>query len=134
MPAAINSDPCYSAQWNNKPAPEWNNGDLSYSWSTDHRVQRIINMVEHRLSNTGSVGYEFLKDVVYDISFNDLRAIRYKKHLMDALDGADLTDTEQAAMAELESWDHFAQADGDDHEGQYPAGYTIWNETFPHIL
>ena len=134
VPAAINPDPGYSAQWNNKPAPEWNNGDLSYSWSTDHRVQRIINMVEHRLSNTGSVGYEFLKEVVYDISFTDLRSIRYKQHLMDALEGADLTDTEQAAMAELESWDHFAQADGDDHEGQYPAGYTIWNETFPHIL
>ncbi len=134
VPSAINPDPGYSAQWNNKPAPEWNNGDLSYSWSTDHRVQRIINMVENRLSNTGSVGYEFLKEVVYDVSFTDLRSIRYKDHLLSALEGADLTETEQAAMAELESWDHFAQADGEDNEGQYPAGYTIWNETFPLIL
>lgn len=134
VPSAINPDPGYSAQWNNKPAPEWNNGDLSYSWSTDHRVQRIINMVEHRLEENGSVSYDDMKDIVYDISFTDLSSIRYKDHLLDALEGADLTETEQQAMAELESWDHFAQADGEDNEGQYPAGYTIWNATFPNIL
>jgi penicillin amidase len=134
VPSAINPDPGYSAQWNNKPAPEWNNGDLSYSWSTDHRVQRIINIVEHRLSENGSLTYDDLQEIVYDISFTDLRSIRYKDHLLDALEGADLTETEQQARAELQSWDHFAQADGEDNEGQYPAGYTIWNETFPLIL
>lgn len=134
VPSAINPDPGYSAQWNNKPAPEWNNGDLSYSWSTDHRVQRIINLVEHRLDENGAINYEDMKSIIYDISFTDLRSIRYKDHLLDALEGADLTETEQQARAELESWGHFAQADGEDNEGQYPAGYTIWNATFPNIL
>ncbi|WP_340100064.1 penicillin acylase family protein [Salinibaculum salinum] len=134
VPSAINPDPGYSAQWNNKPAPGWNNGDLSYSWSTDHRVQRIINLVEHRLDENGAVNFEDMKDIIYDVSFTDLRSIRYKNHLLDALDGADLTETEQQARAELDSWGHFAQADGEDNEGEYPAGYTIWNATFPTIL
>ena len=134
VPYAINPDPGYSAQWNNKPAPEWNNGDLSYSWSTDHRVQRIINIIEHRLEANGAITYQDMKDVVYDISFTDLRSIRYKDHLLDALDGADLTETEQQARAELQAWEHFAQADGEDNEGQYPAGYTIWDATFSKML
>jgi penicillin amidase len=134
VPWAINPEPGYSAQWNNKPAPGWNNGDLSYSWSTDHRVQRIINMTERRLETEGAVDYEFLKEVVYDISFTDLRSIRYKEDLLAALEDADLSETEQAARDELAAWGHFAQADGEDNEGRYPAGYTIWNATFPNVL
>ncbi|PSP81203.1 penicillin amidase [Halobacteriales archaeon QS_4_69_225] len=134
VPYAINPDPGYSAQWNNKPAPEWNNGDLSYSWGTDHRVQRIINTVEQRLDRNGAVSYEDLKDVVYDISFTDLRSIRYKDHLESALEEANLTETEELARQEVANWDHFAQADGEDNKGLYPAGYTIWNATFPKIL
>jgi penicillin amidase len=134
VPYAINPDPGYSAQWNNKPAPGWNNGDLSYSWSTDHRVQRIINMVEHRLDEQGAVDYAFMKDVIYDVSFTDLRSIRFKDHLLDALEGADLTETETQAKTELASWGHFAQADGEDNMGTYPAGYTIWDATFPKIV
>lgn len=134
VPFAINPEPGYSAQWNNKPAPDWNNGDLSYSWSTDHRVQRIINLVEHRLDERGTVDYEFMKEVVYDIAFVDLRSIRYKDHLLDALEGADLSGTEQQAKAQLESWGHLRQADGEDNTGQYPAGYTIWDATFPKML
>jgi len=134
VPYAINPNPGYSAQWNNKPAPAWNNGDLSYSWSTDHRVQRIINLLEQRLDKEGTVDYDFLKTVIYDISFTDLRSIRYRDHLLDALADADLSNTEQQARDELASWDHFAQADGEDNEGRHSAGYTIWDATFPYIL
>jgi len=134
VPYAINPEPGYSAQWNNKPAPDWNNGDLSYSWSTDHRVQRIINLMEHRLDEAGAVDYEVMKTIIEDVAFVDLRSIRFKDHLLDALDGADLTETEQQAKAQLASWGHYRQADGEDHTGEYPAGYTIWDATFPKIL
>jgi penicillin amidase len=134
VPFAINPAPGYAAQWNNKPAPDWNNGDLSYSWSTDHRVQRIINLVEHRLDTEGVVDYAFLKEIVHDIAFVDLRSIRYKDHLLDALADADLTETERQARAELESWNHYREGTGEDETGKYPAGYTVWDATFPKIL
>jgi len=134
VPYAINPEPGYSAQWNNKPAPGWANGDLSYSWTTDHRVQRLINLVEHRLDEQGTLDYAFLKEVVYDIAFTDLRSIRYKRAVLDALAGADLTETEEQARDELAAWGHFAQADGEDDTGQYPAGYAVWDETFGNVV
>ncbi len=134
VPYSINPPRGYSAQWNNKPAPDWNNGDLSYSWGTDHRVQRIINLVENELETSGSVGYDDLKDVVYDISFVDLRSIRYRDALLDALDGANLTDTQQAARDAVAEWDHYRQGEGGEFTGQYPVGYTVWNATFPKML
>lgn len=133
-PWAINPSPGYTAQWNNKPSPDWNNGDMSYAWGADHRVQRIINLVEHRLSTAGSLDYDFLKEVIYDIAFVDLRAIRYKQPLIDALADTDLTDTEQAAFEAVQSWDNFRQASGENHLGQYPVGYTVFNRFFPKLL
>jgi penicillin amidase len=133
VPFSVNPPAGYSAQWNNKPAPEWNNGDLSYSWSTDHRVQRIINLTENRLATEGAVDYAFLKQVVYDLAFVDLRAIRFLDPLLDALDDADLSDREQAARAELEAWDLYGQGDGESFSGTYPAGYTVWNATFGNV-
>ena len=134
VPYSINPPAGYAAQWNNKPAPDWNNGDLSYSWSTDHRVQRIINLVEHRLDEEGSLNYEFLKDVVYDIAFVDLRSIRFRDALLAALEGADLNRTERQAKRQLERWDHYRQGSGPDYMGEYPAGYTVWNATFPKMI
>lgn len=134
VPFAINPAPGYAAQWNNKPAPDWNNGDLSYSWSTDHRVQRMINLIEHSLETEGAVDYAFMKEIVHDIAFVDLRSIRYKDHLLDALADAELTRTERQARAELESWNHYREGTGEDETGEYPAGYTIWDATFPKIL
>ncbi|WP_193570694.1 penicillin acylase family protein [Halorubellus sp. JP-L1] len=134
VPFVVNPSTGYVAQWNNKPAPAWDNGDLSYAWGTDHRVQRIINLVEHRLDADGAVSYDFLKDVVYDIAFVDLRAIRYKEPLVDALSDADLSDTEQAAADALASWNDFRQGDGEDHLGDYPVGYTVFDAVWPKVL
>ena len=134
VPYSINPPVGYSAQWNNKPAPDWDNGDRSYSWGVDHRVQRIINLVEHELESTGSVSYENLKEMVYDTSFVDLRAIRYKPFLLEALEDADLSKTERKAKAFLEQWDDYQQADGEDYMGRYPVGYTVFDEFFPRLM
>jgi len=134
VPYSVNPPAGYSAQWNNKPAPDWNNGDLSYSWSTDHRVQRIINLVERRLESAGSLNYEFLKTVVYDISFVDLRSIRFRDALLSALESADLGQTERKAKQQLERWDHYRQGSGGDHSGKYPPGYIVWETAFPKML
>jgi penicillin amidase len=134
VPYSVNPPAGYSANWNNKPAPGWHNADLSYSWTTDHRVQRIVNLVENRLDDAGAVDYDFLKDVVYDIAFVDLRAIRYKDALLDALDGADLSPVERDAADELLRWDDYRQGSGEEFSGEYPAGYTVWDRTFPKML
>ncbi|WP_241434329.1 penicillin acylase family protein [Natronorubrum tibetense] len=134
VPYSINPPVGYSAQWNNKPAPDWDNGDRSYSWGVDHRVQRFINLVEHELESTGSVSYENLKEMVYDTSFVDLRAIRYKEFLLEALEDADLSKTERKARAYLERWDDYRQADGDNYMGRYPVGYTVFDAFFPRLM
>jgi len=133
-PYSINPPAGYSASWNCKHAPGWHAGDLNYNYSTDHRVQRIINRVERELHTSGELNYEFLKTIPRDLAFIDLRSIRYKEHLLDALGDADLDETEQAAKAQLEAWGHMAQGDGSDSMGTYPPGYTIWNEAFGNIL
>ncbi|WP_049972142.1 penicillin acylase family protein [Haladaptatus cibarius] len=133
VPYAINPSSGYSAQWNNKPAPDWDNGDLSYSWGTDHRVQRIINLVERHIER-GGVRYEDVKDIVYDISFVDLRAIRYKDHLLDALNGATLSKTERAAANALRRWNDYRQGDGAEFGGSYPVGFTVFDAFFPRLL
>ncbi|WP_435348625.1 penicillin acylase family protein [Haloarchaeobius sp. HRN-SO-5] len=133
-PFVVNPDRGFTANWNNKPAPGWNNGDLSYAWGTDHRVQRIINLVTNRIDSEGAVSYEFMKDIVRDIAFVDLRAIRYKGALVDALSNADLNETEQQAFEALRSWDDYRQADGEDFLGTYPVGYTVFDAFFPHLL
>lgn len=134
VPASINPSPGYTAQWNNKPAPGWNNGDMSYAWGTDHRVQRITNLVEKRLEAEGSVDYAFLKEIVYDVSFVDLRAIRYKTPLVEALEDVELTEQEQAAYEALVEWDDFRQGSGEDYLGEYPVGYTVFDAFFGHLL
>ena len=136
VPYAIDPSPGYTAGWNNKPAPDWDNGDLSYAWGTDHRVQRIINLVENRLDEQGTVSYEFMKTVVYDISFVDLRAIRYKEPLLEAVTGedADLSETEQAAADAVAEWDDFRQGNGEDFLGEYPAGFTVFDAAWPKVL
>ncbi|MFB9808386.1 penicillin acylase family protein [Haladaptatus pallidirubidus] len=133
VPYAINPPAGYSAQWNNKPAPGWDNGDLSYSWGTDHRVQRIINLVERHIER-GGVRYEDVKDIVYDISFVDLRAIRYKGKLLDALKGASLSKTERDAANALRKWNDYRQGDGAKFGGSYPVGFTVFDAFFPRLL
>ncbi len=134
VPYSINPPVGYSAQWNNKPAPDWDNGDRSYSWGVDYRVQRFINLVEHELETAGSVSYENLKEMVYDTSFVDLRAIRYKQFLLEVLEGADLSGTEVEAKAALETWRDYQQADGENYMGTYPPGFTIFDEFFPRLM
>ncbi|WP_049927881.1 penicillin acylase family protein [Halopiger goleimassiliensis] len=134
VPYSIDPPAGYSAQWNNKPAPDWDNGDRSYSWGVDHRVQRLINRVERELETSGTVSYENLKELVYDTSFVDLRAIRYKRFLLEALEDADLSATEAEAKAALERWDDYRQADGPGYAGRYPVGYTVFDAFFPRLL
>ena len=134
VPYSINPSVGYSAQWNNKPAPDWDNGDRSYSWGVDHRVQRFINSVEYELQADGSVSYENLKEMVYDTSFIDLRAIRYKSFLLDALEDAELSETEQEAMEALEDWDDYRRGEGEGYMEQYPVGYTVFDAFFAPLM
>ena len=134
VPYSINPPVGYSAQWNNKPAPEWDNGDRSYSWGVDHRVQRFINLIEHELEESGSVSYENLKEMVYDTSFVDLRAIRYKPFLIESLEDADLSKIEREAKQAIEDWDDYQQGDDEHYMGQYPVGYTVFDEFFPRLM
>ncbi len=134
VPYVINPDAGYAANWNNKPAPDWDNGDKSFAWSVDHRVQRIINLVEHRLAERGAVDYEFLKHVVYDTSFVDLRAIRYKQPLLDSLADADLDDIEADAADALRAWDDYRQGSGEDYLGPYSPGLVVFDAFFDRLL
>lgn len=137
VPSAVNPEPGFSAQWNNKPAPDWNNGDMSYAWGTDHRVQRIINLVRDELETEGAVGYESLKEFVYDIAFVDLRAIRYGDALLAAYESAagdDASELERDALDAVREWNNFRQGSGDRYMGQYPVGYTVFDRFFPKLL
>ncbi|MFF2288502.1 penicillin acylase family protein [Peribacillus butanolivorans] len=41
-PHVINPKNGYVVNWNNKPAKEWTNGEYSFYWGEDNRVQQYI--------------------------------------------------------------------------------------------
>ncbi|MCS7186337.1 MAG: penicillin acylase family protein [Armatimonadetes bacterium] len=102
LPQQINPPTGFFANWNNKPATWWDNGDLP-RWGAIHHVKRIFDLLQSKPKLT----LEDLRRFVIDIEGYDVRADFFKPLLLRAVQRVALNDTELRLIADLlKRWDN----------------------------
>ncbi|MCS7253546.1 MAG: penicillin acylase family protein [Armatimonadota bacterium] len=102
LPQQINPPQGFFANWNNKPASWWDNGDLP-RWGAIHHVKRIIDLLQSKPKITP----EDLRRFVIDIEGYDIRADFFKPLLLRAIKRTAADDTESQTVADLLTrWDN----------------------------
>ncbi|MEJ7614892.1 MAG: penicillin acylase family protein [Candidatus Fervidibacter sacchari] len=102
LPQQINPPKGFFANWNNKPAPWWDNGDLP-RWGAIHHVKRIIDLLRSKPKLT----LEDLRRFVVDIEGYDVRADFFKPLLLRAIRRVAANDVELKMVADLlKRWDN----------------------------
>lgn len=102
LPKQINPPQGFFANWNNKPAVWWDNGDLP-RWGAVHHVKRISDLLKSKPQLTLSDLHRF----VVDIEGYDSRADYFKPLLLRAVEKVALSDNELRMVADLlKRWDN----------------------------
>ncbi len=102
LPQQVNPPQGFFANWNNKPAPDWDNGDLP-RWGAIHHVKRIIDLMQSKPRLT----LEDLRQFIVDIEGYDVRADFFKPLLLRAIERVAPDDTELRLIADLlKRWDN----------------------------
>lgn len=100
LPHQINPPQGFFANWNNKPAAWWNNGDLP-RWGAVHHVKRIFDLLQGKPKLTLADLHRF----VVDIEGYDVRADYFKPLLLRAIETN--KDEELSMIADLlQRWDN----------------------------
>lgn len=102
LPQQINPPQGFFANWNNKPAVWWDNGDLP-RWGVIHHVKRIADLLRSKPKLT----LEDLRRFVVDIEGYDVRADFFKPILLRAIQHVAPEDVELKMVADLlKRWDN----------------------------
>ncbi|MCM3567418.1 penicillin acylase family protein [Neobacillus mesonae] len=80
-PHIINPESGFVANWNNKPASNWRNGELSFRWTADQRVQQYIDQAKA----ADNITLKKINDFNYNASLANLRTKWFKPYLLEAL-------------------------------------------------
>jgi penicillin amidase len=128
-PHVINPATGIIANWNNKPAKNWPNGDLggvfggAAGWGMDHRVTLLTDSVKGKEKIT----VEDLEKMIQDITLGHLWAQRFKPFLLDVLRRNMNADPRIPIAYELlASWDN-AWSDANDDGVYDQPGLSIFN-------
>jgi penicillin amidase len=128
-PHVINPATGIIANWNNKPAKNWPNGDLggvfggAAGWGVDHRVTLLTDSVKGK----EKISVDDLKKMIQDITFGHLWAQRFKPLLLDVLKRNMKADPRiPIAFEILASWDDTWSDANDDGVYDHP-GLSIFN-------
>lgn len=109
MPHVVNPKQGFLANWNNKPAVWWDNGDTP-AWGEIFRVARISELMGQKRTMTT----QDLRQIVVDIGTYDLTASRLVPLLRSAMSrrtqksGPKPTPAARAAARHLFAWDYHA--------------------------
>ncbi len=104
-PQAINPARGYVVNWNNKPAPWYDNSD-SPVWGEIFRMHRIQKLVEARPKHT----VESMRQILADIGLNDPNADYLKPHLLAAVERSKTQDADLLRAADyLRAWDNHGE-------------------------
>lgn len=105
LPHLVDPERGWIVNWNNKPAAGWLDGGgigtTSYPAGPDQRVATLADLVAARDDWT----FDDLLDLDRAVSQTDLRARSLLPFALDALEDAELSGTEQQALALLQGWD-----------------------------
>ena len=128
-PHVINPATGIIANWNNKPAKNWPNGDLggvfggAAGWGVDHRVTVLTDSVKGK----ERISVDDLKKMIQDITLGHLWAQRFKPFLLDVLKRNMNADPRiPIAFEILASWDDTWSDANDDGVYDHP-GLSIFN-------
>jgi len=135
-PHGINPATGIIANWNNKPAKNWSNGDLgglfggAASWGMDHRVTILAALVKGKQK----ISVDDLKKMIQDITLGHLWAQRFKPFLLDVLKRNMNADPRISDAFELlASWDDTWSDANDDGLYDHP-GLSIFNAWWDLVL
>ncbi|RPJ22912.1 MAG: penicillin acylase family protein [Desulfobacteraceae bacterium] len=128
-PHIINPATGIIANWNNKPAKNWSNGDLggvfggAAGWGMDHRVTLLTDSVKGK----EKISVDDLKKMVKDATLGHLWAQRFKPFLLDVLKRNMKADPRiPVAFEILASWDDTWSDANDDGLYDHP-GLSLFN-------
>ena len=135
-PHVINPATGTIANWNNKPAKGWANGDLggifggAAGWGLDHRATLLMESIKGK----EKISVEDLKTMIQDITFSHLWAQRFKPFLLAAAKRYKTGDPRIPKSLELlASWDD--RWSDKDNDGLYDhPGLTIFNAWWGIVL
>ena len=135
-PHVINPATGILANWNNKPAKDWWNGDLGGifggvgGWGIDHRASLLTDSVKGK----DKISVDDLKKMIQDITFSHLGAQRFKPFLMEAGKKYKSSDPRIGkALEMLASWDDRWSDQNNDGFYDHP-GLTIFNSWWDIVL
>ena len=128
-PHVINPATGILANWDNKPAKDWSNGDLGGifggvgGWGIDHRVTLLMESVKGK----DKISVDDLKKMIQEITFSHIPAQRFKPFLLEAATKYQSSDTRIPKAAEfLASWDDRWSDRNNDDFYDHP-GLTLFN-------
>lgn len=116
-PQVVNPSTGVIINWNNKPTPYFDNGDLNSiftwgCWSEDHRSKNLVRLVNEKLP----LSIQDMKDIIHEIADTQLEAVAVKGFLLEALQ--DVTDPKLVEARKIfNSWDNL-RTDAN-HDGFY---------------
>ena len=135
-PHVINPATGILANWNNKPARDWSNGDLggifggAAGWGMDHRATLLMESVKGK----DKISVDDLKRTIQDITFSHLWAQRFKPFLLGAAKRYKSPDPRiPKAIEVLASWDDRWSDQNNDGVYDHP-GLTIFNAWWDIVL
>jgi penicillin amidase len=135
-PHVINPATGILANWNNKPAKDWSNGDLggifggAAGWGIDHRVTLLMDSIKGK----DKISVDDLKKMIQDITFSHLWAQRFKPFLLEAAKRYKSADPRVPKAIELlASWDDRCLDQNNDGLYDHP-GLTIFNAWWDIVL
>jgi len=107
-PFVKNPQQGFIVNWNNKPASNWSNGDISSgfgsaaAWGEEQRVQWIENLIRKK----DKLSVEDMKEMIREINDGHIWALSFKRYLINAIDkeGGDDLDLKEARRLLVE-WD-----------------------------
>ncbi|WP_176142453.1 penicillin acylase family protein [Halobacillus hunanensis] len=132
-PSVINPDVGFVANWNNKPSPNWQNGELSFNWGADHRVQQYIDQAK----KADKLNLQEINDINYHASLVNLRTKWFKPYLLDTLEGdIDKNPELKEVYQYLKNWNNLNEDLNDDGYYDSPATtiFEAWWSNVPANL
>ena len=135
-PFVMNPPKGYIINWNNKPASNWPNGDISSgfgssaAWGEENRAQWI----EHLINGKEKISVDDMKWVIREISDSHIWAMSFKKYLIEAIEKTGNGDPGlNEAKILLSDWDnHWTDMD---NNGFYDsAGLVIFQAWWQKVI
>ena len=133
MPHAADPEQGFLANWNNKPARGWDDGEGISPTSRPAGQGARVTSIRDRLRRADDLTFGGLQRLEQDAGLTDHRAREFVPLLSDVLDAGGLTTRQRRALRMVTSWNglHYAREDGrasaDDDRTDPPAA-TIFNE------